>query len=320
MSILTSWLASPPPDAAVELAPDSVAGAVVSARGSDTTVQNFAFEPLPAGALVPSLTGQNLVDRPAVVAAIRAVVDRIGRPRRVALVVPDLATRVSLIRFDQVPSSRADLDQLIRWQVKKSAPFPIEDASLTWTPGAQSIDGGTEFVVALSRRETIREYEEACESAGLHAGLVDLSTFSVVNCYLAGGRVPTGDWLVVQMRSDYTSIAIMRGGDLIFFRNKGEGEGDTLADLVHQTTMYYQDRLSGQGFTRVLVGGTGRPGGDIEMARRGLEERLGVPVETIDPTRVATLTDRITVTRDVMARLAPLVGMMLRTRQEPVTA
>jgi len=171
----------------------------------------------------------------------------------------------------------------------------------------------------LAKRDTIREYEEACESAGLHAGLVDLSTFSVVNCYLAGGRVPTGDWLLIQMRPDYTSIAIMRGGDVIFFRNKGEGEGDTLADLVHQSTMYYQDRLSGQGFTRVLVGGTGRPGGDLEMARRGLEDRLGVPVETIDPTRVAAFTDRITVTRDVMARLAPLVGMMLRTRQEPVT-
>jgi len=246
------------------------------------------------------------------------VIDRIGRPRKVALVVPDLATRVSLVRFDQVPASREDLDQLIRWQVKKSAPFPIEEASLTWTPGSQSIEGGHEFVVALAKRDVIREYESACESAGLHAGLVDLSTFSVVNCYLAGGRVPTGDWLVVQVRTDYTSIAIMRGGDVIFFRNKGEGEGDALADLVHQTTMYYQDRLSGQGFTRVLVGGTGRPGGDLEMARRGLEERLGVPVDTIDPTRVAMLTDRITVNRDVMARLAPLVGMMLRTRQEPV--
>ncbi len=320
MSILTSWLASPPPDAALEIAPDSVSGAVVTARGSEATVQSFAFEPLPPGALVPSLMGQNLVDRAAVVAAITAVVGRIGRPRKVALVVPDLAARVSLVRFDQLPAKREDLDQLIRWQIKKSASFPIEEACLTWTPGSQSIEGGHEFVVALARRDTIREYEQACEGAGLHAGLVDLSTFSVVNCFLAGGRVPTGDWLLVQMRSDYTSIAIMRGGDVIFFRNKGEGEGDTLADLVHQTTMYYQDRLSGQGFTRVLMGGTGRPGGDLEMARRGLEERLGVPVETIDPTHVATLTDRITVTRDVMARLAPLVGMMLRTRQEAVTA
>src|SRR5215831_10887102 len=151
MSILTSWLASPPPDAALELAPDSVSGAVVSARGSDATVQSFAFEPLPDGALVPSLMTSNLVDRAAVVSAIRTVVDRIGRPKRVALVVPDLATRVSLVRFDQVPSSRDDLDQLIRWQVKKSSPFPIEEASLTWTPGSQSIEGGHEFVVAIAR-------------------------------------------------------------------------------------------------------------------------------------------------------------------------
>ena len=132
--------------------------------------------------------------------------------------------------------------------------------------------------------------------------------------------MPTGDWLVVHMRPDYTSIAIMRGGDVIFFRNKGEGEDDALADLVHQTTMYYQDRLSGQGFARVLLGGTGRPGGDSRWRAAGLEERLGVPVETIDPTRVAMLTDRITVDARRDGVLAPLVGMLLRTRQEAVAA
>ena len=86
----------------------------------------------------------------------------------------------------------------------------------------------------------------------MHAGLVDLSTFSVVNLFLASA-IPAGDWLVVHVRPDYTSIAIMRGGDLIFFRNRGEGEDEALADVVHQTTMYYQDRLSGQGFARVLA-------------------------------------------------------------------
>src|ERR1041384_812080 len=194
MSILTSWLASPPPDAALELAPDSVSGAVVSARGSGATVQSFAFEPLPSGALVPSLTAQNLVDRAAVGNAIRALIARIGRPRKVALVVPDLATRVSLVRFDQVPSSRDDLDQLIRWQMKKSAPFPIEETSLRWTPGSQSIEGGHEFVVALARQDVIREYESACESAGLHAGLVDLSTFSFSCGLLPRGGGGEGGW------------------------------------------------------------------------------------------------------------------------------
>ena len=284
MSILTSWLASPPPDAALELAPDSVSGAVISARGCGRHRAELRLRAAAGrrpGAVADAARTWS-IDPPWWPRSKRSSIAS-AAPARWRWSCPTWSTRVSLVRFDQVPASRDDLDQLIRWQVKKSAPFPIEEASLTWTPGSQSIDGGHEFVVALARRDVIREYEAACESAGLHAGLVDLSTFSVVNCFLAGGRVPTGDWLVVHVRSDYTSIAIMRGGDVIFFRNKGEGEGDALADLVHQTTMYYQDRLSGQGFTRVLVGGTGRPGGDLEMARRGLEERLGVPVETDRP-------------------------------------
>ena len=43
-------------------------------------------------------------------------------------------------------------------------------------------------------------------------------------------------------------------------------------------------------------------------------------VEPIDPTRTAALTDRISVTPDVMDILGPLVGMAVRTRKAAVTA
>jgi hypothetical protein len=234
----------------------------------------------------------------------------------VALVLPDSAARVSLIRFEQVPGAKTDLDQLVRWHLKKSAPFPVEEACVTYAEGAVPSEGGHEFITALARRETVREYESVCERAGLHAGIVDLSTFSLINCFLASGRPPAGDWLLVHLRSDYTSIVIMRGRSVIFFRNKPEGDGDRFADLVHQTTMYYQDRLSGQGFSRVLVGGTGRSGSDVEIARRDLEGRLGTAVEPIDPTRLAVMPDRLSTAPEHLGRVAPLVGMLLRTRLE----
>ncbi len=105
----------------------------MSARGQDLVVQGYASEPLVAGAVVPSLTAHNIVDRPRVVAALQAAFDRLGsRPRRVALVIPDVAARVSLLRFEQVPVKREDLDQLVRWQLKKSAPFPVDDACVTY--------------------------------------------------------------------------------------------------------------------------------------------------------------------------------------------
>ena len=41
---------------------------------------------------------------------------------------------------------------------------------------------------------------------------------------------PPGDWLLVHVRVDSTSIAIMRGSDVIFYRNRSEGEAETLTD------------------------------------------------------------------------------------------
>jgi type IV pilus assembly protein PilM len=233
-------------------------------------------------------------------------------------VIPDVAARVSLVRFDQIPSRRDDLDQLIRWQVKKSLPFPVEEASITHSRGVR-VDAGGEFIVVAARREVVAEYESVCDEAGIHAGLVDVATLSVANLYLASGP-PAGDWLIVHIRPEYTSIAIMRGSDLIFFRTRAEGDTEPLADVVHQTAMYYQDRLDGHGFSRVFAGGRSRLTGGVEAACRETETRLGVVVEPLDPTTIAPLVDRISVTPRQGSALAPLVGMLLRSKKETVAA
>jgi type IV pilus assembly protein PilM len=314
------WLTSPPPDAAIQIAPEAVSVAVLGSRGGEAVVQGFAIEPLPSGAVVPSLTTHNIVARPVVVDALRRAIDRLGtRPRRVALVVPDLSARVSLIRFEKIPVRREDLEQLVRWQIRKAAPFPIEEASLTFSPGARSADGGGEFVVVLARHGVIREYEGVCEELGMHPGLVELATLSTLNLFLASKGAVQGDWLVIYVQPEYTSVVIVRDDDVIFFRNKAEGGDEDLADMVHQTTMYYQDRLAGQGFARVLIGGVGRTAAALEEVRSNLEQRLGIGSETIDPTLAAALTDRITASPELLATLAPLVGLLVRTRAE-VTA
>jgi Tfp pilus assembly PilM family ATPase len=321
MSLFCRSLASPPPDAAIEIAADYVSVAVVVPRGQALAVQGCAVVPIPAGAVVASLTSANILNPPVVVAALRTALERIGaRPRRVALVIPDVAAKVALVKFDTVPPRREDLDQLMRWQVRKASPFPIEEASVTFTPGVRSADGGAEFVVVTARQAVVAEYEAVCAEVKAYAGLVDLATLSVVNFFLGAPGVPTGDWLVVHLRPDYTTIVVMRGGDVIFFRNRPEGDEESIADLVHQTAMYYQDRLSGQGFTRAFLGGSGGGPRAAETARRSLEERLGVTVDPIDPTRGAMLPDRIAASPETMDSLTPLVGLMLRTLREPVGA
>jgi len=315
MSLLDALRESSGPTVAVEIASDRVSAASLELRAGQPVVSAHATEPLPPGALVPSLTGQNVHDRAAVAAALGRVFDRIGgRPRRIGLVVPDLIAKVSLVRFEKVPPRTRDLDQLVRWQVRKTAPFPIEEAQVTYVPGVLAVDG-QEFIVSLARRSVVEEYERLCADAGAHAGIVDLATFNVINAVLAGAGAPAGDWLLVNVASDYASIAIVRGADLIFFRNRG-GEGDgTLADLVHQTAMYYEDRLAGGGFTRVILAGGGQPASEMDEIRRSLAERLATGVDSLDPRTAAALTDRISAAPTLLDTLAPLVGLLLRGRE-----
>ena len=282
-------------------------------------VANHASEPLPDGALVPSLTSVNAHDRPAVLGALSRLLDKMGRPRRIGLILPDVVAKISLVRFEQVPPKSQDLDQLVRWQVRKSAPFAIEDAQVSHVPGIRAEDG-QEFIVTLAKRDVIQEYENLCAEAGAHAGLVDLATLNVINAVLAGSGAPAADWLLIHIAADYSSIALLRGPNLIFFRNRATDADGTLADLVHQSAMYYEDRLKGAGFSRVILAGAAAAGaqqaGDIDQVRRSLEDRLKAPVETVDPRAAAALTDRIVAAPALLDALAPLVGLLLRDRQQ----
>src|SRR5699024_8248336 len=133
---------------AVRIAPESVSVAVLGWRGGEAVVHGYAIEPLPAGAVTASLVGPNVGNRPVVADALRRALDRAAvRPRRVGLVIPDQAARVSLVRFEQVPSREEDLEELIGWQVRKASPFPNDDTCISFDASTRTADGGTEFVV-----------------------------------------------------------------------------------------------------------------------------------------------------------------------------
>ena len=310
-----SWFASPPPAVAVDITAAQVLAVAMADHGSTRVIAGHAVESLAAGVATPSLNSPHTHDERALVAAIDAVLQTIGhRTRRIALVLPDSVAKVSLLRFEKVPAKAQDLDQLIRWQVRKTAPFRIEDAQLTWQPGAALPGGGREYLVTMARRDIIQSYERAARAAGAHAGLIDITSFNQINAVLATGDVP-GDWLLVNIAADYATLAVVRGDHVIFFRNRTRGSEGDLPDLVHQTAMYHEDRLGGGGFSRVVLAGVSVLGAEeAERFRRVLEERLGQRVDPIDFRAAAEMRDRIAAGPELLDMLAPAVGILLRER------
>ena len=328
-----SWLTGDAPTAAIEIASDRVTVIGLARTAGDAAVQGWASEVLPAGAVVPSLTVPNIVDEAAVTDAVRRALARAGiKTKRAGLVIPDLAAKVSLVPFEKVPERRQDLADLIAWQVRKAAPFRIEDAQMAFIEGAPHGEAGRTFIVTVARKDVVRQYEDICAAAGAQTGVVDLASFNVINAVLArpglargqtsegdlspkvAGHLSPNDWLLVNTTRESQTLAIVRGSTLMFFRNRPIEGDETLPDLVHQTAMYYEDRLHGGGFERVVLAGTAaRSGDDI---RSGLTERLHAPVTSIEPREIAAFTGREF--QDVQpatadALLAPL-GLLLRER------
>jgi type IV pilus assembly protein PilM len=321
MSPLPRFLTSPSPSVGVEIASDRVTAVSLTRQGASWIVGAHGTERLAPGVVTPALNALNVHDPRALSAALRSAFDKLGaRPRRIALVIPDTAAKLSLLRFEKIPSE-ADLDQLIRWQMRKAAPFKPEDAQISWMPAAPIPGGGREYLVTLARRDVIQSYMTACADAGAAAGLVDLASLNLINAALASGAQTTaGDWLIVHVAPDYATLAIVRDQDLIYFRTRQlEAEGD-LADLVHQTAMYHEDRLSGGTFARVVLSGASVRGADAPAEagernaalRRSLEARMSVKVEALDFRGAAAMRDRISAGPELLDALAPAVGVVLR--------
>jgi type IV pilus assembly protein PilM len=314
--------ANPPPAAGLEIAPSHVTAVALGQSGAEAVIAGYAIEPLASGVVTSALNAPNVHDQAALAATIKSALQKVApRARRVGLVLPDTVAKVSLIRFEKVPAKAQDLDQLIRWQVRKAAPFRIEDAQVSWIPGSALDGGGREFVVTVARRDVIESFERACDAAGVHAGLIDIASFSLINAQLAASAAVTGDWLLVHLAADYVTLAVVRESTLVFFRNRPLGAEGDLADLVHQTAMYHEDRLGGGGFGRVALAGASMTGTDqAERLRRGIEERLGGRVELLDVRPATPMRDRISASPGLLDALAAPVGVLLRERPTPRAA
>ena len=313
---MAALLSTPGPSAAVALSAEAVDAVQVTWNGGGPEIAARAHADLRPGLVTPSVTGANVADAACAAEALRGVLERLPRrPSRIALVVPDGAAMVSIVPFDALPSRAGDLDDLVRWRVGKTAPFGIEEAQVSYTPGAATGGGRHELVVAVMHRDVVETYERVCDAAGAHAGVVDLASFNVVNAVLAAApSAAAGDWLLVHAGAGGGTLAIVRGGALVHYRNRAAGDAGALADLVHQTAMYYQDRLGGRGFGRAVLagepfleGGAGRA-----ASRRSIEERLGGDFEWLGAVLAPGVTDRTGADRTALDALAAPFGVLLR--------
>src|ERR1700733_7022876 len=237
MEFLSTTLGTRP-----RLAVEVRAEGVVAARAEDAAaaLTAVARANLVEGALAPGLKVGNIVDKTAVVAAVRKALDGVAgtgreRSRDVTLVVPDSAVRVLFLDFDQLPSKAAEVLPVVRLRLKKLLPFDADDAMVSYQV-MSNVKGRTIKMVAVAMpKDVLAEYEGVVLAAGFLPGAVLSSTLAA----LAGLEESESAELVVNAGPGSVTTAIVQGGVLMLHRSvdmRSEMGGDMGSTLLVTNT------------------------------------------------------------------------------------
>jgi type IV pilus assembly protein PilM len=249
------WMdAQPHPPVAIEIASDRISGARFTRAGS---LDGFAVEALPSGAIAPSAVETNIVNAAAVRAAMEGVCERLrARNEIAALLLPDTVIRVFVQHFDQFPRNDKEAVPMLRWKLKKSVPFEVDETLISYMRQAPR-EGGVDVVTALGRLRIVREYEGAAEQCGLQAGVVLSSSLAAVS--LLADQHPA---LLARVSGTSLTTAIVREGVLCGYRctelpaQVGQLTPQMLLDEIYPVAAYYQDTWQ-EGIQSVRVAGLG---------------------------------------------------------------
>ncbi len=252
---VANWLdATPHPPVAIEIGLDSVAGARWTRTGS---VDAYRVEALPPGALVPSAVEANVVNAAALKSAFSTVCSSLrARDESVALILPDPVIRVFVQHFDDFPRSKEEADPMLRWKLKKSVPFEVDETLISYMRQAPR-EAGVDVVTALARLRIVREYESLAEAEGLHPGVVLSSSLAAIA--LVEQHRPT---LFARVSGTSLTTAIVRDGVLCGYRctelpaRGAELTPHMLLEDIYPVAAYYQDTWQ-EGIQSVRVAGLG---------------------------------------------------------------
>ncbi len=318
-----SWLRPPYPPLAVELREDGVAVARLARRGGRWVLAGHARQPLPEGAFSAALVRPRVEDGRAVLAALGTALRLAGAERagRLSVALPDTVARVFLVSLAELPASRRQAVEVLRWHLRKSVPFDPEQARLAWQVLGRSEEGKIQVLAVLAPEEGVGPIEDLLVGAGYRVGLVDLSSFGMYNALRVAGieaeeGSEAGDVGILSATPRYFSMMILRQGRLIFYRAKnyhlhggfqGEESLRVVGREVRSTLSYYEEHLLGEGFSRMHVRVVGIPAAGFLSLLEGAD--CG-EIREVDPGRVVSgLGD---LPPEESLELLPAVGLALR--------
>jgi type IV pilus assembly protein PilM len=270
-SHISQLVSDPPPSHVFEL---SEAG-IAYAKGKET-----GFLPFAPGTLAVSPVEDNILKSDEATAVLKRIapLDGSKKRRRAAVVLPDYATRVNVLDFDSFPSAPEEQLSLIRFRLKKTLPFDIDSAAVSYYAQPAPKGQKLEVVAVIVALEIIARYEALFRAMNFHPGEVTTSGLAALNLYSSS---PAGDEtaVIAKLGGRVLTVMVLRGGTLKLFRcvELEEVTEEQVLAVLQPTFSYVEDELAAPVHQLILCGFAEGALPGLPGQRVPLRSRFGTP-------------------------------------------
>ncbi len=277
-SRLSHLLKDPPPEYAFEVSEAGIAWARLGAH------PQVGFQPLEPGVVSVSPLRDNVLQADALTGRARSIAPGNGnrKLRRATLILPDYSARVSVLDFDSFPSDHAEQLSLVRFRIKKTVPFDVESAALSFQP--QTVTNGAkrvEVVAAVVALEVVARFEAAFRAAGFQPGMVTVSSLAALAMAPADGMT-----VLARISGKTLTVCVLNRGRLKLLRcvELDAVNVDEVLGILYPTFAYIEDELKAKpeamlacGFGPMAADLAARAQAELGIAVAPLRSRFGAP-------------------------------------------
>lgn len=223
----------------LDIGSSSVRVVQLSKQGSGYRIEHFAIEPMSEGVMAE----KSVQDIEAVSNAVaRAVQNSGSRAKDCAIAVSGSAVFTKTI---SLPSNLAesDVESQVQIEANQYIPYPLDEVSLDFEvlgPNPRNADM-VDILLAASKSENVESRQDALDSVGLKARVVDVEAFAIANAFEVirdRDGIPGSETVAVfDIGFDLTTLLVLRSGRVIYTREHPFGGHQLLEETMRRYDM-----------------------------------------------------------------------------------
>ena len=240
---------------------------------------------LPAGTFGRATLTPSLDDAKALVEAIGKMKLEAGRVDRIRLLLPDCWFRINIVEVGNLPRTREDADEVVRWTLKRTTPFNPAELRTQWQALPTKTVNGTRVLVVSALEKSLAAIEGAFRAAGVAVGAIESSGLNVWNA-IVSAEAPSDGRLLVYLRDDDFTTAMFRGTEPLFIRSRSLAGDRRVEQEIRLSASHLQKTLETTPVRRCYVAGDGQVTRGVLDA---IAAEFGGEVEVLSASRFADL-------------------------------